>query len=256
MSFKENLTTTRLAALDIGSWLLDLLFPIRCLICGQEDKQFICLFCKSQLEPVNGQICAMCRKSSMGGITHAGCQTAWGPNGLISLLNYQDTNVARLIIQGKYSFLPGVFEAFGKLLAHTIYEKHDHLLKEQYLLCPLPLHTRRQRWRGFNQAEILCKFASQEWQKNYSLQVPIINALIRKKPTKTQKDLKRDERLKNMDSAFGLSAKSLNLEFSILNQNLILVDDVTTTGATLLEATKVLKRNGAKNVWCVTIARD
>ena len=75
--------------------------------------------------------------------------------------------------------------------------------------------------------------------------------LIRSKWTKTQKDLKKEARKENIEGVFKLKDGS-NIE----NQNFILVDDVTTTGFTLLEATKILKRNGAKSVWCLTVARD
>ena len=250
MHFKENLITFKQAATDLSSWLLDLLFPIRCLVCGREDKEFLCLFCKSQLKTVDSQVCIMCKKPSVNGITHPGCLTPWGPDGLITLFDYHDKNVANAIIQGKYSFLPAVFKSFGSMLANAITQKYPHVAAMQPSLIPLPLHKGRKRWRGFNQAEILCKNIAEKLQLN------ILEALVRTKATKTQKDLKREERLKNMDSAFTLSKACQNNQSLLLDKNFILLDDVTTTGATLLEAVKVLKRNGASQVWCVTVARD
>jgi competence protein ComFC len=104
--------------------------------------------------------------------------------------------------------------------------------------------------------------------------LPTADVLLRKKFTKTQKDLKKEARIKNIASAFVLSPPKvepvpyliregvpegrgdINPDFSIKDHSFILIDDVTTTGATLLEAVKVLKRNGAEKVFCLTVAKD
>jgi competence protein ComFC len=75
--------------------------------------------------------------------------------------------------------------------------------------------------------------------------------LQRIKNTKTQKDLTRAERFTNIARSFTLADGQ-----AITNKNIILIDDVITTGATLLEAVKVLKSAGASQVWCLTLARD
>ena len=140
----------------------------------------------------------------------------------------------------------------GKLLANSIITRYPFLLSD-YQLVPIPLAKSRKRWRGFNQAEILCRSISA------AIGLPVADVLVRKKSTKVQKDLKKDARIENVSGAFGVAKSDDSKDrdiFQIKNQNFILVDDVITTGSTMLEAVKVLKRNGAKSVWCLTVARD
>jgi predicted amidophosphoribosyltransferase len=186
---------------DVKTFVLDTLFPVYCLRCNTEGS-FICAGCLSVLERLEHQHCIVCQKPSIMGFTHPGCLTPHGADGLISILNYHDEDVANIIIKGKYNFLPSVFQGLGKFLANEVASGYP-LLTTQYTLVPLPLHKRRLHWRGFNQAEILCQAISAE------LDLPILDALVRVKSTKTQKDLKRDQRIKNIKDAFALSPSPL-----------------------------------------------
>jgi ComF family protein len=269
---------------DIKNFILDTLFPIRCLVCEKEDKNFICDGCKPRLKRLQHQHCAICQKPSIGGLTHPNCQSPQAPEGLLSLLDYKDEKTADILIKGKYQFVYDVYKTLGQMLGDFLKTDHAPLLAATDALVPLPLHQRRLRWRGFNQAAILCQTLSEQ------LGLPVVDALQRTKATKTQKDLKKEQRLQNVESAFTLAShfsppqawggwpkagrsgfpqKSQsdfrgaprgrtieNYDYDIKGKNLILIDDVTTTGSTLLEAVKVLKRNGAKAVWCLTVARD
>jgi competence protein ComFC len=230
---------------DVKKFLLDTLFPITCLACGIEGV-FICPDCKIKLKTLEHQLCIVCQRQAPFGITHPRCQTPQGTDALISFYDYKDERVAKIIIGGKYSFIPEIYKELGKMMANKIKKDHPYLLTaDSCQLTPVPLHHTRKRWRGFNQAEILCQAMSKE------LNIPTADVLIRTKLTKTQKDLKREQRLKNISDAFKLKPGT-----DIKNKALILIDDVTTTGATLKEATKILKRNGAFSVICLTVARD
>lgn len=230
---------------DLKTLVLDTLFPIYCLVCETEGPKFICDKCQSQLVPLPHQFCIVCQKYSLGGLTHPKCLTPHTADGLISIFDYHDTQVADILIKGKYSFLPQVYEELGGVLAKAINQDFSYLNATPYTLTAIPLHKWRQRWRGFNQSAVLAGATAKESGQ------PMADCLIRKKFTKTQKDLKKDDRVKNMESAFALKPGA-----DVHNQNFILIDDVTTTGQTLLEAAKVLKRNGAEKVWCLTVARD
>lgn len=247
-------------ASDVKKFFLDTVFPIRCLVCDIEG-QFICGKCISNLHKLDKQYCIVCAKPSVLGFTHPGCASPHTADGLISILNYHDEKVSDILIKGKYSpgFLFGVYEVLGKFLAKKLKQDFHHLLSSDVYLVPIPLSKTRQRWRGFNQAELLCQAISAE------LNLSMTNVLIKQKSTKTQKDLKREQRIENVKSAFsvsppfqgGVAAEGGQGGWSGLrDKNFLLTDDVTTTGSTLLEAAKVLKRNGAKNVWCLTVARD
>jgi competence protein ComFC len=191
------------------------------------------------------QRCIVCQKQTPFGFTHSGCATPHGADGLISFYDYHDDKVSKIIIAGKYKFIPSTYETLGQMISRRLENEHTHLLSIPYTLTPIPLHSSRKRWRGFNQAETLCQSIAKE------LDLPIADILLRNKITKTQKDLKRQERLTNVADAF-----KLKLGADIRGKNLILIDDVTTTGATLQEAAKILKRNGAAKVICLTVARD
>jgi ComF family protein len=198
------------------------------------------------MKTLEHQRCIVCQKQTPFCLTHPGCQTPHGADGLISFYDYHDEKVSQIIIKGKYSFIPGTYDVLGKIIAQKLKNDHAYLLQPtNYHLAPIPLHPTRKRWRGFNQAEVLCQAISAE------LNLPVADVLVRNKMTKTQKDLKRPERLKNVSEAF-----KLKTDVGVHNKNIILVDDVTTTGSTLQEAAKILKRNGASKVICLTVARD
>lgn len=231
---------------DIKKLFLDTVFPVNCLVCDREGS-FLCAACADKLSPVPHQYCIICQKPSPFGLTHPACKSPQAPDRFISFLDYRDEKVSQILIEGKYKFLPAVYIELGKLLAKKLSTFYS-LLSTGYLLIPLPLHPSRKRWRGFNQAEIICDALSLE------LNLPIVHALKRAKSTKTQKDLKREERLKNVSGVFEIDPNFKSFNFKSLN--FILVDDVSTTGSTLLEACKVLKRNGAAEVICLTVAKD
>lgn len=248
---------------DLKTLILDTLFPIHCLACETEGPKFICDDCQNKLTPLPGQFCIVCQKPSIGGLTHPKCASPHTADGLISIYDYHDEKVSDILIKGKYSFLPDVYKELGVMLAKAVKKDFPYLNATPYTLTAIPLHQWRQRWRGFNQSAILAEATAK------NLDTFCASVLVRCKFTKTQKDLKKEERVKNMEAAFALSPPARggvsrpqsgrdgeNDNPIIRNQNFILIDDVATTGQTLLEAAKVLKRNGAAKVFCLTVARD
>ncbi|MCX6797562.1 MAG: ComF family protein [Candidatus Doudnabacteria bacterium] len=234
---------------DIKTFVLDTLFPITCVSCGKE-KKYLCDECSSTLINVN-QYCIICQKPSPAGLTHPKCQAPHAADQLISIFDYHDEKISALIIHGKYYFLPDVYRLLGLMVADAVKKNFPHLNATTYALIAIPLHKWRLRWRGFNQAQVLCEEIGKE------LNLPTFDILMRKKTTRTQKDLKKEERVKNMESAFAIRSTSpLAGEGGVRGNNFILIDDVTTTGSTLNEAAKILKRNGASKVICLTVARD
>lgn len=230
---------------DFKLFILNILFPIICITC-EADGELICTSCKLSLKKLENQLCIVCQKQAIFGLTHPNCLTPYRADGLISFYDYHDENIAKILIAGKYKFIPDVFKELGTLVAERFQKNHMNIIGTiPYTLVPIPLHSTRLRWRGFNQSEILAKQISK-----YS-HIPNINVLVRHKLTKTQKDLNKQERQKNLTDAFKLAPNA-----NVKNKNILLVDDVTTTGSTLSQAAKVLKQNGAKSVICLTVARD
>jgi ComF family protein len=129
------------------------------------------------------------------------------------------------------------------------------------LVVPIPLHKRRLRWRGFNQSELLANYISENLTPG--MEIPVLNdILIRKKHTTPQMQVKKySERKENIKDAFEIypvkSAGGSAEKFKrIKNKNILLVDDVATTGATLNECAKTLKQSGAKKVFALVLARQ
>jgi ComF family protein len=117
-------------------------------------------------------------------------------------------------------------------------EKIDYIL-------PIPLHPVKKRMRGFNQAEILSKEIANSLGVKHTPDL-----IVRKKFTQTQTKLKREERQKNVSEAF-----QVNRRFSLQNKVILIVDDVFTTGSTTNSISAILKKNEAKYVFVLTIAR-
>ena len=110
---------------------------------------------------------------------------------------------------------------------------------------PVPLHPKRLRERSFNQSLLLARHVA----RRLGFELDFLS-LRRVRYTQPQTGLKKDQRRKNVRKAFDLKAPDV-----VKGRDVILVDDVTTTGNTLNECARVLKRSGAKNVFCVTLAR-
>ena len=221
--------------------LADVFYPKYCFGC-RRGGGYLCKFCSTQI-PFNFQsFCIECNKPSQNGYTHPNCLTTVSPDRLISAFPYKYQVVADMIITGKYLFVSETFAVLGLLAAEYI--KANLAIDEfkDYIICPLPLHTSRRRWRGFNQTEILAHAFE------HSFNIPTIDLLARQKNTKTQKELNASQRKTNMSNAFIATQE--------IPEKVILIDDVCTTGQTLLEATKELKQNGARVVVCITVAKD
>jgi len=198
----------------------------------------------------NEQICPICGKASLGGATHQFCRRPLGLDGLTSIFAYKGV-VAEAIKKLKYKFVRDLAEELVELFLSFCGEEKlfsDFCRLPDVVLVPIPLHPRRLRWRGFNQAELLGELIA----KNLGIKFTP-DLLIRVKNTEPQVKLDKDQRQINIRRAFTLNKNSQFDNLGICN--FVLFDDVWTTGATLKEAGKVLKRNGAKKVWGLTIAR-
>lgn len=125
-------------------------------------------------------------------------------------------------------------------------EKHFNILADNPTIIPIPLHYRRLNWRGFNQAEIIAETISEITNLRTENTV-----LIRSSTSRPQAEIdKKNERLKNMDNQFKVFTDE-----KARGKTLLLVDDICTTGATLNECARVLKKAGAKKVIGFVIAR-
>lgn len=147
----------------------------------------------------------------------------------------------------KYEGITPAARPLGAMLASAITELLRGYKFDTPLVVPVPLHRGRSRSRGFNQAELVARAAA----RRLDIPVNVSNtALLRHRETKSQVGLTREERIANVHGAFRISDPA-----QVKDRVVILVDDVMTTGTTLSECARVLKKAGARKVWAVTVAR-
>ncbi len=221
--------------------ILDIIFPVNCLSCGKTGLD-LCLGCLSD-SPL------ALRESA---------------NWIFPLFDYRHLPIKKSMWLLKYSGKKRLANVFAEVMYGKIMEELSELnvLKNfrEPILIPIPLSKKRYRERGYNQAELICKklieidsnthlrySVDAEPQKNFSLGK---NILIKIKETEHQANIKdRRERLKNLSGSFSVKNPEI-----INGRNIILIDDVLTTGATLNEARKILKQSGARKVIAFTVA--
>lgn len=226
--------------------LLDFLFPRRCLGCGNLG-QYFCRDCTEDIKPIENQVCPVCEKPAIWGKTHPRCQTKYSLDGLTSIFLYQGI-IKKAIGKLKYRFVTDLAEELINLTCQYFDNYKSYFINHKsYILIPVPLHSRRLRWRGFNQAELLGKMLAKEF--NWQI---LTDILTRHKYAKPQIKLRGKERKENIRGVFQINP---NCKLLIVNSKFVLFDDVWTTGSTLRECGKVLKMAGAKEVWGLTLAR-
>lgn len=166
-------------------------------------------------------------------------------DGLYSSLVYSGI-VKKLVYQFKYrphltDLKPVLVELFHEGIIQQ--ENLSPYLRNGSVLMPIPLFVTKQKKRGYNQAEVLARGMGQK------LGLGVEDYLIRKRSTVSQFTLDREKRRANILDAFELKKGS-----GVGDATVLLVDDVVTSGATLIEAAKTLKRAGAKRVFGITLA--
>ncbi len=225
----------------LGQEFLDLVFPVSCLVCGV-DKIFLCETCLDNLARLDQQLCLVCEKPSPFGKTHPDCVSRNTVDGILSALPYRDRHVKKIIETFKYNFVSDLKVPLGRIMLETIRKENLTEYFHEFTIIPVPLHTRRYNWRGFNQAQLLAEELSS------ILRIPVNNETVtRFKFTKPQTKLTHDQRKSNVQNAFALNGLVADKKF-------LLIDDVVTTGSTLNEIAKMLKSAQAAEVWAITAA--
>ena len=192
-------------------------------------------------------VCTVCQKQAIGGLTHPVCKTKYCIDGVFPSLVYKGV-VKKLVYVFKYPpYLTDLQTQLIDLFFEGIIQKEQFfsLLQESSIFIPIPLHEGKFKKRGYNQSKLLAEGLAKRFNAS------VIDCLKRVKPTKTQVGLTKDERRKNIEQAFALQGTVSELQ---KYQQVFLIDDVVTSGATLQEAAKVLKKAGFAKVWGVTLA--
>lgn len=230
--------------------ILNTIYPQFCLNCNKEGS-VICTDCLSLIEISEYTFCPFCnipQRVSRKGTCNSHQNKSL--NGLFSACEYNQPILKKLIYNFKYSLLLKTLSPYLAylIIAHFVTSKNQQIFNsgENTIFVPMPIHKSKKRTRGFNQSELIARDLSSV------LNIPTeTNILIKTKKTQSQTKLTKEERLQNVKNAF----KATNSE--LINQKIIfLVDDVFTTGSTMKEAARVLKKSGALQVWGITVARE
>lgn len=214
----------------------------RCLVCGKEifDTNKLCENCLSKM-PFNDQnICEHCGRKVIAGEKY--CSTCKGKLVYIdkgrSVFNYQKP-INTLIKRLKYDNQRFIIDYFVEKL--TLVYLMNYFNAD--FITFIPMTEKAYRKRGYNQSYILAKGLSEK------VEVPLFGGVVKVKQTKRQATLSRDQRLKNLKDAFRITEKKI-----IKDKTVLIVDDVTTTGATGEAVAERLKKAGAKIVYLLTVA--
>jgi competence protein ComFC len=168
-----------------------------------------------------------------------------------SIFQYKDPKVRNLVWEIKYALNPILTDAIAQIMSEEImsfFEERGHFISKDWIIVPIPSSKKHEKERGFNQTKELCLKIIKYLPENTLTYEP--NAIIKTKETTPQAKIRnRNQRLKNLRGVFN-TIKNINLS----NKNVILVDDVVTTGSTLIEARRALKEAGVKRVIAITIA--
>lgn len=221
--------------------LKDLIFPKQCFHC-QAWGNFICAACSENLKSQIHQRCLVCQKPSLRGWTHPKCLNTLRPERLITIFDYHDPTIARLINTAKLSLVPDIFSELASVSCQRI--EIQSSFWQQFVLCPIPQTRSKTRWRGFNQSELIANVFAQRFS------LTIDRVLKKSRTTQQQKELNKEQRALSLRQAFQISQPTY------IPKQALLIDDITTTGSTFVEAGKILKKAGVKTVWCLAIAQD
>lgn len=217
----------------MNEFILDLLYPKTCGICNKICKETLCKKCELVLEKYKIDLIKDCKLIKNLHFDYC-----------INLLKYENL-IREKIIDYKFNEQAYLYMTFAKIMLKD--KKICRFLKERYdIIIPVPMHKQKEKLRGYNQAELITK----EVSKKLNI-VTYEECLIKVKNNLVQSTLNKTERIKNVRNVFEIKEEN-----KIIGKNIILFDDIYTTGSTVNECSRLLKKSGAKNIVAITLAKD
>jgi len=242
--------------------LFAVLFPSDCRICRASltniSRLPVCRQCLDAIRPASGKVCSVCGErvfsshlfcDAPGAVLCRLCHVVKPPFAKAVSYGRYEKGLRDLIHLLKYGGVRPAANVLGRMLADAIVPLHSVFGKEPIAAIPVPLHVSKRRERGFNQAELIAAAAIKLNSAGGRLRLAD-RILERRRETRSQIGMTPHQRRENLRGAFAVPRSQ-----AIEGREVLLIDDVYTTGATVSECARVLLRAGASRVWVATVAR-
>jgi ComF family protein len=259
----------QMPVLGIAGWasraadsVFSVLFPSDCRICGEPlfniSRLPVCQDCLARIHPIEGQVCSICGERVLSAYAESDadgqricpvCRRVERPFSRAVAYGSYDGELREMIHLLKYSGVRPAARVLGRLLAEAIASMASDFQSGSVLLIPVPLYKGKRRQRGFNQAELIARGARKVLANRERFELAT-DILFRTRETHSQIGLTSHQRRENLRGAFAVPRAD-----RVNGREVLLVDDVYTTGTTVSECSQVLKRAGAARVWVATVAR-
>lgn len=246
----------------MGEGLFSVLFPSDCRICSLPllniSRLPVCPDCLATIEPIQGRVCSVCGERVLssyatcdddGVLRCPVCRRVKRPFERAVAYGSYEGALRELVHLLKYNGVRPAAKVLGRMLAEAVSSLRSDFGQTAVLVVPVPLYQRKRGERGFNQAELIARAALQLSSARERLQLAP-HLLMRTRDTHSQIGLTSHQRRENLRGAFKVSRAE-----EVTGRNVLLVDDVYTTGTTATECARVLRRAGAGKVWVATVAR-
>ena len=237
------------ATLNFFGAISSLLYPPVCSICSAAvaADEYLCDDCHAKAPRITSPFCARCSEPFSGAISgpfHCANCANQTLHFEAAVAAYRARGIVRKLVHDfKYGKQMHLRHLIARWLQAAFEDARIHD-RPFDVIVPVPLHPARERERGFNQAALLAELRGRE------MSVPVRAALERVRHTTTQTAFDRAERMKNLHNAF-----RLRKNVDVRHLRVLLIDDVLTTGSTLSECARILKRAGATSIYAATAAR-
>lgn len=241
--------------------LFAVLFPSDCRICGEPlvriSRLPLCQACLDAMRPIAGGVCTICGERLFSPYMIGGqeeprcglCRRIEPPFARATAYGSYESGLRELIHLLKYGGVRPAANVLGRMLAEAMGALESDFAAESIAVIPVPLHRTKFRQRGFNQAELIARAAMKINPSRERLRL-CAGVLQRKRETASQIGLTSHQRRENLRGAFAVPHPE-----AVKGREVLVVDDVYTTGATVSECARVLRRAGATKVWVATVAR-
>jgi ComF family protein len=246
----------------VAESLFATLFPSDCRLCGSPlvniSRLPVCLECLSAMRPIAGGVCSICGERLVSPHAFSGAQGE-PCCGLCRRLTPPFTKAAAygsyvgglrdLLHLLKYEQVRPAANVLGRMLAEAMARLERSFGPGAIVVVPVPLHARKLRQRGFNQSELIARAALKLRPSPDRLTLNP-HVLQRRRETQSQTGLSSHQRRENVRGAFAVVKPA-----EVAHRKVLLVDDVFTTGTTVSECARILRRAGASAIYVATVAR-